>query len=60
MRSWDEEPLRCKRCGEELESHPVLFHTWTCRRCEIDYDVEGYKLDWDQVDYQRNQENGLV
>jgi len=60
MRNWDEEVMRCERCGEELESHPVLFHTWICRQCEIEYDDENRRIDWDQIDYQLKKENGLV
>lgn len=60
MRNWDEEVLRCKRCGEELEPHPVLFHTWVCLQCEIEYDDNNHQIDWDEIDYQIKREKGLV
>ncbi len=60
MKNWEEDHLGCRRCGEELVPHPVLFRTLTCPTCDIDYDDQGYKIDWDQIDYQRKQENGLV
>ncbi|HOT98955.1 MAG TPA: hypothetical protein PKZ83_17670 [bacterium] len=60
MINWDEEVLHCRQCGEELKQHQVLFYTYTCPECRMDYDEKGYEIDWDRIDYQRKQENGLV
>jgi len=52
--------MRCDRCGEELEPHPLLLHTWVCRRCEIDYDEDNRRIDWNEIDYQIKREKGLA
>lgn len=59
MRRSDNEVMRCDHCGEALESHPVLFHTWICRQCEIEYDDNNRRIDWDKIDYQIKREKGL-
>ncbi len=59
MRNWEEEVMRCEHCDEELEPHPVLFRTWICRQCEIEYDEDNRQIDWSKIDYQIKCEKGL-
>ncbi len=49
MRDVREDALTCEHCSRELEQHPLLKETWTCRQCEIDYDEEGRRISWPEI-----------
>lgn len=52
--SKERELRRCAKCGGELEEHPLLRDTRVCRQCEIEYDRDNQRIDWEAVDCRGN------
>lgn len=53
MRS-DREVMCCTNCGGELEEHPLLRDTRVCRQCEIEYDRDNQRIDWEAISRHRD------
>jgi len=49
VRDVREDALKCEHCSRELERHPLLGDTWTCRQCDIDHDSEGCRINRPEI-----------
>jgi|GEM_PF-2807691 len=49
MMGKEKDILRCANCGGELEMHPLLRDTRVCRQCEIEYDRNNQRIDWESL-----------